>query len=78
MRREYCEKDGISVTYTDKDVCFEDICTAEAIIIANNGSIKHNDFFADDSKTKQFQEWFAKIYKGIVLLRSFDTLEEPA
>lgn len=78
MRKEYCEKDGISITYTNKDVCFEDIRTADAIIIANDGSIKHNDFFADEDRTKYFQAWFNKIYKGIILLRSLDTLEEPA
>ena len=30
MRNEYCEKDGISVTYSAENVGFEDVETAEA------------------------------------------------
>lgn len=78
MRKEYCEKDGIRITYTDKDVCFEDVKTADAILFANDGSIKHNDFYADDAKTQQFQAAFEKIYKNIILFRSLDTMEESA
>jgi len=76
MRKEYCEKDGISVTYTDKDVCFEDMRTAEAIIIANNGNIKHNDFFADETRTQYFLVWFGKIYTGIAKFWLLDKTEE--
>ena len=78
MRKEYCEKDGIRVTYTDKDGCFEDMKTADAILFANDGSIKHNDFYADETKTQRFQQAFAKLYKNIVLFRSLDTMEESA
>ena len=78
MRKEYCEKDGIRVTYTDKDVCFEDVRTAEAILFANDGSIKHNDFYADETKTQQYQTIFSRIYKNSILCRSFDTMEESA
>ena len=78
MRKEYCEKDGIRVTYTDKDVCFEDVRTAEAILFANDGSIKHNDFYADETTTQQYQTIFSRIYKNIILFRSFDTMEESA
>lgn len=78
MRKEYCEKDGILITYTDQDVAFEDVKTAEAIIFSNDGSIKHNDFFLDEEKTKRFQTIFARIYKSIMLFRSLDTMEEIA
>lgn len=30
MRQDYCVKDGISVTYNDENVAFEDVNTAEA------------------------------------------------
>ncbi|MCI6086593.1 hypothetical protein [Selenomonas sp.] len=78
MRKEYCEKNGILITYTDKDVCFEDTKTADAILFANDGSIKHNDFYTDEVKTQQFQSLFSKIYKSIILFRSMDTMEETA
>ena len=78
MRKEYCEKNGILITYTDKDVCFEDTNTADAILFANDGSIKHNDFYTDEVKTQQFQSLFSKIYKSIILFRSMDTMEETA
>lgn len=31
-RKSFCEKDGIVITYTENDVCFEDSQTAEAIL----------------------------------------------
>ena len=37
MRREFCEKDGILITYTTNDVCFEEIETAESVLLKNNG-----------------------------------------
>ena len=30
MRKELCEKDGILITYTDNDVCFEELESAES------------------------------------------------
>ena len=48
MRKEFCEKDGILITYTEDDVCFEDCKTAEAILLKNDGSIIHSNF--DDEK----------------------------
>ena len=48
MWKEFCEKDGILITYTDTDVCFEDCKTAEAILLKNNGEIIHTNF--DDEK----------------------------
>lgn len=45
MRRlEFCEKDGILITYTDNDVCFEDCATAESVLLKNNGEILHSNF----------------------------------
>ena len=43
-RKEFCEKDGILITYTDENVCFEDINTAESILLKNNGEIIHSNF----------------------------------
>ena len=37
MRKEFCSKDGIYISYTDNDVCFEDENTAESILLKNNG-----------------------------------------
>lgn len=42
-RKEFCEKDGILITYTDENVCFEDINTAESILLKNNGEIIHSN-----------------------------------
>ena len=38
-RKEFCEKDGILITYTDNDVCFEDCKTAESILLSNDGTV---------------------------------------
>lgn len=46
-RKEFCEKDGIRITYTDKDVCFEDIKTADSILLKNDGEIIHSNFDAE-------------------------------
>lgn len=40
MRKEFCEKDGILITYTTDDVCFEELETADSILLKNNGEIK--------------------------------------
>ena len=42
-RKEFCEKDGILITYTDENVCFEDINTAESNLLKNNGEIIHSN-----------------------------------
>ena len=47
MRKEFCEKDGILITYTDNDVCFEDTKTAESILLSNDGTIIHSNFKKD-------------------------------
>jgi hypothetical protein len=43
-RKEFCEKDGILITYTNDDVCFEDCRTAESILISNDGTVIHSNF----------------------------------
>lgn len=73
MRNEFCEKDGILITYTESDVCFEDCKTAEAILIANDGTILHSNF--NNEKNEYFKEYFKKIYPAITLFRSLDSLE---
>ena len=73
MRKEFCEKDGILITYTENDVCFEDCKTAESILLKNDGSIIHSNF--DDEKNAYFQDYLKKIYPVITTFRSLDSLE---
>ena len=72
-RKEFCEKDGILITYTNSDVCFEDCKTAEAILLKNNGEIIHTNF--DDEKNEYFKEYLKQIYSGITSFRNLDALE---
>jgi len=72
-RKEFCEKDGILITYTDSDVCFEDCKTAESILLKNNGEIIHSNF--DAQKNEYFQTYLKQIYPGITTFRNLDTLE---
>jgi hypothetical protein len=73
MRKEFCEKDGILITYTADDVCFEDCKTAESVLLKNDGSIIHSNF--DDTKNQYFQDYLKKIYPVITTFRSLDSLE---
>lgn len=73
VRREFCEKDNIHITYTDDTVSFEDMTTADAILFKNDGSIIQNNF--DEEKTSYFKKYFAQIYQSVVALRNLDGLE---
>ena len=73
MRKEFCEKDGILITYTDNDVCFEDCKTAESILLSNNGEIIHSNF--DDERNEYFKNYLKQIYPGITSFRNLDSLE---
>ena len=73
MRKEFCEKDGILITYTDNDVCFEDCKTAETVLLANDGSVIHSNFNVE--KNSYFQAYLKKIYPAITTFRSLDSLE---
>ena len=73
MRNEFCEKDGILITYTESDVCFEDCKTAESVLIANDGTILHSNFY--NEKNEFFKEYLKKIYPVITSFRSLDSLE---
>ena len=73
MRREFCSKDGIYISYTDNDVCFEDENTAESILLQNNGEILHSNF--DEEKNRYFQEYLKQIYPAITTLRNLDAME---
>ena len=73
MRKEFCEKDGIYISYTNDDVCFEDITTAESILLKNNGEIIHSNF--DEDKNQFFQNYLKQIYPAITALRNFDAAE---
>ena len=73
MRKEFCEKDNILITYTENDVCFEDCKTAEAVLLANDGTVIHSNF--DAEKTEYFQDYLRKIYPVITSFRSLDSLE---
>ena len=68
MRKEFCKKDGILITYTANDVCFEDCKSAEAILLKNDGTIIHSNF--DDEKNVYFQEYLKKIYPEITCLQN--------
>ena len=72
-RKEFCEKDGILITYTADDVCFEDCATAESILLANDGRVIHSNF--DDKKNEYFKTYLKKIYPAITSFRSIDSLE---
>ncbi len=74
MRKEYCEKNGIMITYSDQDVAFEECSTAMAILISNDGKILHNNFASDPEKTKNFLDDFRKIYPTICYFRSLDQM----
>jgi fructose-specific phosphotransferase system component IIB len=73
MRKEFCEKDGIRITYLETNVCFEDINTAESILIANDGKILFNNF--DEKTTNYFMKYFHKIYHAVELMRELDSME---
>ena len=53
MRKEFLEKDNILITYTEKDVCFEDSRTAESILLGNDGAIIHSNF--DEEKNEYIE-----------------------
>ncbi|MBR1622473.1 MAG: hypothetical protein IJ675_00985 [Pseudobutyrivibrio sp.] len=76
MRHEYCEKNGVLITYSDDDVAFEETDTAMAILIANNGDIIHNNFQDDATKTNYFLEEFKRIYPIVSYFRTLDNLED--
>ncbi len=59
MRKEFCEKDGILITYTNDNVCFEDTKTAESILLSNDGKILYSNF--DDKKNKFYIEYLKQI-----------------
>lgn len=73
MRHEYCEKDGIRVTYNDENIAFEDMSTAEALVVANDGTVLIDNFGA--AQTAQLMAWFERIKGGIAYFRSLDRLE---
>ena len=74
MRNEYCEKDGISVTYSAENVGFEDVETTEALLVDNNGRILLNNF--DEEKTTKLMAWYHRIYRSILYFRSLDRMEK--
>ena len=74
MRHEYCEKNGIIITYSDNDVAFEERKTARAILISNDGTVLHNNFSDDKERTQYFLEDFHKIYPTICYFRSLEQM----
>ena len=73
MRKEFCEKDGIRITYLEDNVCFEDMKTEESILIANDGTILFNNF--NEEKTSYFLAYFHQIYRSVEMLREMDSME---
>lgn len=72
-RKVFCEKDGVVITYTDNDVCFEDSKTAEAILLTNGGEIIHSNF--DREKNEYCKNYLKQIYQSITAFRNLDALE---
>ncbi len=73
MRKEFCEKDGILITYTDDDVCFEDVNTAESILLSNDGKILHSNY--DYKKNQFYIAYLKQIYPAITTYRTLDSVE---
>lgn len=73
-RKEYYTKDRVYVSYTDNDVCFEELDTADSILIRNDGVVLHSNF--DKKKSEYFLAWFKNIYPTVVLVRSLRDLKE--
>lgn len=67
MRKEFCEKDGIRITYTDDNVCFEDMNTAESILLSNDGKILHTNF--NTEKSQFYIDYLKRIYPAITTFR---------
>ena len=74
MRHEYCEKNGIIITYSDTDVAFEERDTAMSILISNDGVILHNNFKEDAKKTQYFLDDFHRIYPTVCYFRSLNQM----
>ena len=72
MRKEFCEKDDIRITYLEDNVCFEDIKSADSILISNEGKIIDNNFSDDPEKTQKFLEDFHRIYPTVCSFRYID------
>lgn len=70
MRKEFCEKDNILITYTDDDVCFEDLTTADSILLSNDRKIIHSNFPED--KNQFFIDYLNNIYSAITTFRTLD------
>lgn len=72
MRKEFCTKDRVYISYTDEDVCFEELDTADAILIRNDGVIILNNFGKE--KTNFYLNYFRKIYSAIQVRRNSDAV----
>ena len=74
MRHEYCEKNGILITFSDKDVAFEDRESAKSILISNEGTILHSNFTDEPNKEQYFLDDFHRIYSTICYFRSLEQM----
>lgn len=74
MRQEYCEVNGVLITYSDQNVAFEERDTAMSILIANDGTILHNNFADQPEKTQKFLDMFHTIYPTVCYFRSLDQI----
>ena len=74
MRREYCEKNGIMITYTDNDVAFEERESAKSILISNDGTILHSNFREEPEKEQYFIADFHRIYSTVCYFRSLEQM----
>lgn len=69
MRKEFGKKDGIRITYPADNGCFEDMKTAESILIANDGTILCDNFPEERTShgfTRSIIRWnfpFVRLYQ---------------
>lgn len=73
MRKDFCEKDGIRITYTGDDVCFENIDTAESILLSNDGKVLHSNYNAEQNLF--YIDYLRQIYPAITTYRTLDSVE---
>ena len=64
------------ITYSDEDVAFEEIDSAKAILISNDGTILHSNFVDDPAKAEKYLNDFHTIYPTVCYLRSLDQMKD--
>jgi len=74
IRKELYTKDRFYISYTNNDICFESIDTAESIMIDNDGIILQTNY--DSALNKFFLNWYNEIYSLVEKFREIDRFKE--